>query len=481
MKQSLSEQSLAATSERLGSSNKTFAAQYPGESGRRQPVHTVYGGAHLFRADSARRLGQVAERALAENASDFVVFARAIGLPLAQQLPDVLDYATGLRLRLENDPEAVRAENKPAWLAHAIYTRVQEKLSREPVEDFRIDFEDGYGNRPDSEEDGHAESAAIEVAKGMETGTLPPFIGIRIKPFNEELRARSVRTLDTFISTVLDQSAGRLPDNFVVTLPKITTPEQVSALADIFDLLERQNGLAEGSLKLEMMIETTQSIINAEGRINLPLLLQAARGHCTAAHFGTYDYTASCSITAAHQHMTHPSCDFAKHMMQVSLAGTGVWLSDGATNIMPVGPHRAAEGSSLSQDQIEENRAVVHRSWKLHYDHIQHSLVGGFYQGWDLHPAQLPTRYAAVYAFFLESLDAASERLRNFVEKAAKATLVGDVFDDAATGQGLLNYFLRALNCGALTEDEGLRLSGLTRDELRSGSFVKILKARQNL
>ena len=481
MKQSLSEQSLVTISERLGSSNSRFAAQYPGESGRRQPVHTVYGGAHLFRADSARRLGQVAERALAENASDFVVFARAIGLPLAQQLPDVLDYATGLRLRLENDPEAVRAENKPAWLAHAIYTRVQEKLSREPVEDFRIDFEDGYGNRPDSEEDSHAESAAIEVAKGMGTGTLPPFIGIRIKPFNDELRARSVRTLDVFVSTVLAESAGRLPDNFVVTLPKITTPEQVSALADIFDLLERQNGLAEGSLKLEMMIETTQSIINAEGRISLPLLLQAARGRCTAAHFGTYDYTASCSITAAHQHMMHPSCDFAKQMMQVSFAGTGIWLSDGATNIMPVGPHRAPEGASLNQDQIEENRAVVHRAWKLHYDHIQHSLVGGFYQGWDLHPAQLPTRYAAVYAFFLESLDAASERLRNFVEKAAKATLVGDVFDDAATGQGLLNYFLRALNCGALTEDEGLRLSGLTRDELRSGSFVKILKNRQSL
>jgi hypothetical protein len=179
--------------------------------------------------------------------------------------------------------------------------------------------------------------------------------------------------------------------------------------------------------------------------------------------------------------MMHPACDFAKHMMQVSFAGTGIWLSDGATNIMPVGPHRAAEGRSLTQDQIEENRTVIHRAWKLHYDHVQHSLVGGFYQGWDLHPAQLPTRYAAVYAFFLESLDAASERLRNFVEKAAKATLVGDVFDDAATGQGLLNYFLRALNCGALTEAEALRLSGLTLEELHSGSFLKILRTRQDL
>jgi citrate lyase beta subunit len=481
MKISVPETKLETINESLRASNSAFMEKYPGETGRRQPVHTVYGGAHLFRADSARRLGQVAERALAENAPDFVVFARAIGLPRSNELPDVLDYATGLRNRLENEPEAVRRENKAAWLAHAIFARVQEKLRREPVEDFRIDFEDGYGNRPDVEEDGHAESAAIEVANGVGSGTLPPFIGIRIKPFNEELRARSMRTLDIFVSTVVDRVGGKLPDNFVVTLPKITTPEQVAALADLFDLLEKQTGLAAGSLRMEMMIETTQSIIDNEGRINLPLLLRAARGRCTAAHFGTYDYTASCSITAAHQHMMHPACDFAKHMMQVSFAGTGIWLSDGATNIMPVAPHRAAEGARLTQDQIDENRTIVHRAWKLHYDHIQHSLTGGFYQGWDLHPAQLPTRYAAVYAFFLESLDAASERLRNFVDKAAKATLVGDVFDDAATGQGLLNYFLRALNCGALTEEEALQLSGLTHDELRSGSFVKILKRRQQL
>jgi hypothetical protein len=180
--------------------------------------------------------------------------------------------------------------------------------------------------------------------------------------------------------------------------------------------------------------------------------------------------------------MLHPACDFAKHMMQVSFGGTGIWLSDGATNIMPVAPHRFTEGGPpLTPEQIIENRTVVHRAWKLHFDHIQHSLENGYYQGWDLHPAQLPTRYAAVYSFFLESLDAASERLKNFVEKAAKATLVGDVFDDAATGQGLLNYFLRAINSGALTEEEAIELSGLTLAELRSGSFVKILNNRQNL
>ncbi len=448
MKRALSDEAMREVWSGLQEANAAFAREFPGESGRRQPVHTVYGGAHLFKADSARRLGALARRSLEQYAPDAATFARAIALP--------------------------------AGLAETVYTRVTEKLAREPVEDFRIDFEDGYGNRPDDEEDGHAESAASEVAAGMEAGALSPFIGIRIKPLTEELRARSLRTLDIFVSTLVEKSGGRLPSNFVVTLPKITVPEQVSALAGVFAELERANHLAGGSLKMEMMIETTQSIINHRGEINLPLLLRAAEGRCVAAHFGTYDYTASCSITAAHQHMMHPACDFARHMMQVAFAGTGIWLSDGATNIMPVPMHRAAEGGpALTNEQVEENQRVVWRAWRLHYEHIQHSLTNAFYQGWDLHPAQLPTRYAAVYAFFLESLDAASERLSNFVEKAAKATLVGDVFDDAATGQGLLNYFLRALNCGAITEDEAVRLSSLTVAELRSGSFVRILKGRQ--
>jgi citrate lyase beta subunit len=445
---------------RLQQANTEFARDYPGETGRRQPVHTVYGGAHLFKSDTPQRLGTLALRALEQFAPDAHTLARAVGLSNDEQSPD---------------------DDKPVELAHTIYERVLEKLRREPVEDFRIDFEDGYGNRPDAEEDAHAEQAAREVASGMKAGTLSPFIGIRIKPFTEELHARSIRTLDIFLSTLVTESGGKMPPNFVVTLPKITVPEQTATLASLFDLLEPQLGLPANTLRMEMMIETTQSIINNDGAINLPLLLAAARGRCIAAHFGTYDYTAACNITAAHQHMMHPSCDFAKHMMQVSFAGTGIWLSDGATNIMPVAPHRATEGTPLTPEQAEENRSTVHRAWRLHYEHVQHSLRGGFYQGWDLHPAQLPTRYAAVYAFFLESLDAASERLRNFVEKAAKATLVGDVFDDAATGQGLLNYFLRAINSGAITEAEALQLSSLSLPELRSGSFVKILKERQHL
>jgi hypothetical protein len=482
MKTSLSEETITELTAPLQAANNAMSAKYPGESGRRQPVHTVYGGAHLFRSDSAQRLGNVARRSLQEYGPDFVTFAQAIGLPGAETLPKSEAEIARLAKTFAENADTQRQEDKAAWMAQTIFGRVQEKLQREPLEDFRIDFEDGYGNRPDAEEDGHAESAAIEVAAGMGAGTLPPFIGIRIKPFTEELRRRSMRTLDIFLSTVLDKSGNQLPSNFVVTLPKITVPEQCAALADLFESLEAKTGLTSGSLQMEMMIETTQSIINDEGRINLPLLLQAARGRCVAAHFGTYDYTASCNITAAHQHMMHEACDFARHMMQVSFAGTGIWLSDGATNIMPVAPHRAGkDGPPLNPQQLFENQEVVHRAWKLHYDHIQHSLTNAYYQGWDLHPAQFPTRYAAVYAFFLDGLAAASERLSNFVEKAAKATLVGDVFDDAATGQGLLNYFLRATNCGAITEDEALRLSSLTPDELQSGSFVKILKNRQKL
>jgi hypothetical protein len=443
MTTTLSQESLQQITGSLKSSLASFAARYPGESGRRQPVHTVYGGAHLFKSDTAPRLGSLALRAFETYAPDAATFAQVLELP--------------------------------AKLADTIYERVREKITREPVEDFRIDFEDGYGTRPDAEEDGHAASAAGEAAKGFAAGTLPPFIGIRIKTFSEELHARSIRTLDLFLTTLVEQSGGRLPENFVVTLPKIVLAEQVTTLVDIFDLLETRLNLPENSLKMEMMVETTQSIINQRGESNLPKLLEAARGRCVAAHFGTYDYTASCSITAAYQDMLHPACDFARHAMQVSFGGTGIWLSDGATNIMPVAPHRG----ELTAEQEAENRAVVHRAWKLHYEHTRHSLANAFYQGWDLHPAQLPTRYAAVYTFFLEGLDAASERLRNFVAKAAQATLVGDVFDDAATGQGLLNYFLRAINCGALTEQEAQDLTSLTLEELRSGSFVKILRNRQ--
>jgi citrate lyase beta subunit len=432
----------------LSGANKAFMRHYPGESNRRQAVHTVYGGAHLFKADSSQKLGAVALRSLQEYAPD------------AKTLADVLG----------TDGDEVFAQK--------VYDRVVEKLKREPVEDFRLDFEDGYGNRPDAEEDGHAASSAVEVARGLKENSLPPFIGIRIKPLSEDLRVRSVRTLDIFITALLGETGGRLPENFVITVPKVQLPEQVAAAARLFEILEQRNRLPAGALRIEPMIETPQAIINQRGEIALGSLVDAANGRCRSVHFGVYDYTASAGITAAYQTMGHPSCDFARQMMLVSLAGTGIHLSDGATNILPAGPHRASEGKPLTADQLRQNRESVHGAWRLGFDDNMHSLRNGFYQGWDLHPAQFVTRYAAVYAFFLDSLTSASGRLKTFVEKAALASLFGDVFDDAATGQGLLNFFLRGIACGAITEQEALA-TGLTLDELRSRSFLKILQGRR--
>ncbi len=435
----LSDQSLRALASRLKSQHDRFAREYPGESGNRQPLHTVYGGAQLFKSDTTKKLGDLALKALGQYAPNAATFAEAIGI----------------------DP----------GVAETVYTRVQEKLKREAVEDFRIDFEDGYGIRADAEEDEHAIQSAKQTAKGIADGTLSPFIGVRIKSLSGELAGRALRTLDIFLTNL----GGRLPANFVVTLPKITAPEQVETLVAAFEALEPKLGLAKGSLKVECMVETTQSILDHDGSSMLSKFLDAAQGRMTGAHFGTYDYTANCDITAAYQAMRHPACDFAKHMMKVAYAGTGVFLSDGATTTMPVAPHK---GDALTDEQKRENTRSVHSAWRLHADDIRHSLANGFYQGWDLHPAQLPSRYATVYAFFLKSLPATRDRLKNFINKAAQATLHGDTFDDAATGQGLLNFFLRGVNCGALTEDEALS-TGLTIDEFRGRSFLKILNNRR--
>ncbi len=437
---------LAEATAALREANLAFAAAHQGEGPGRQPVHTVYGGAQLFGADSVPKLGRIALAAMDQYAPNAAALGEALGI-----------------------------SEHPAL--DRIATRVREKLEREPIEDFRIDFEDGYGNRPNAEEDGHAAQVVRELVAGGRAGTLSPFIGMRVKPLNEELRARSVRTLEMVTTGLVEANA--LPERWVVTIPKITIIEQVEYTVALLRSLERKLGLADRTLLFEAMIETPQIVLDTSGRALMPRLLAASDGRLRGAHFGTYDYTAGINITAAHQRMRHLACDFAKHVMQVAFAGTEVWLSDGSTTVMPVPVHRPAKkGGNLSAEQDAENRASVHAAWKLHYDDVRHSLAGGFYQGWDLHPAQLVSRYGALYSFFLEGIDAAGVRLHNFVEKAAQATLVGDVFDDAATGQGLLNFFLRGINSKAITETEALRMTGLTQEDFLSRSFVKIMKAR---
>jgi citrate lyase beta subunit len=428
--------------ERLRRANAAHAASLPGETGGRQPVHVVYGGAHLFKSGTPARLGEIALQSLRTNAADAEDFAACLGIAPA--------------------------------LAGTVYSRVVAKLEREPIEDYRIDFEDGYGYRPDEEEDKDAITSARQLAAGLGGPHFPPCFGFRVKPLTDALHARSTRTLQLFIGTLVEESGGKLPPNFVVTLPKVTSAEQVSVLADLLDLMESRTQLEPGIIRIELMMETVQSIVTKDGRIALPELIDAARGRCRGAHLGAYDYSAECDITASYQGMNHPSCDFARHMMQVCLSGRGIWLADSLTSTMPVAIHK---GAGLTSQQSQENRESVRRAWKLHFDDTRRSLRNGFYQGWDLHPGQLPPRYAAVYSFFLEGLTASSERLRNFVAKAAQATTAGSAFDDAATGQGLLNFFLRGMNCGAITEAEAVA-AGLTLDELRTRSFPAIMARR---
>jgi citrate lyase beta subunit len=436
----LTDHSVESWGDRLRRIGAEVARTLPGEGPERQPVHTVYGGAQIFGVTTTEKMGDVALAALDR------------WLPDPETLSQVLGLSPGL--------------------AQQVHPLVREKLIREPVEDYRIDFEDGYGHRPDDEEDGHARGAALAMAEAADAGALSPYVGIRIKSLTGELHRRALRTLDLFVTTAVEQSGG-LPSGFVVTLPKIQHVEQVEVLVEALAELEAKLGI--DPIPMELMVETPQTVLDGDGTAGVRKFVDAGAGRVRGAHFGTYDYTASLNITAAYQSMTHPACDFARDVLQVSLAGTGVWLSDGATNVMPVPIHR---GQPLTPAQEDENRRVVHDVMRLHHDHIRHSLSHAYYQGWDLHPAQLPTRYAAVFSFFLEGLDDAGKRLANFIDSAAQATLVGEVFDDAATGQGLLNYFLRAINCGAIDEREAVDRTGLTVEEIRTRSFLTILEGR---
>lgn len=475
MKLSINSEQKETLLDELKVANLKFQKTYPGDKPDRQAVHTVYGGANLFKSDTCVKMGEIALRNLQTYAPNFVTLANVLQLKGYEHLPHLekdIEYLTG-KLDNMNDEER---KKEVSWLAYSVYNKIVKKLQTEPVEDFRIDFEDGFGNRPDHEEDATAVNAANELAIGMQNQTISPFIGIRIKPFTEDLKNRGVRTLDIFLTTLLEKTGGKLPDNFIVMLPKVTIPEQVITMVRLFEILEKENNLQPGTLKMETMVEATQIVMDDEGRNPLMKIVRASEGRLIAAHFGTYDYTASAGITAKYQTMSHPVCDFAHHMTKVALGGTGIHLSDGATNVMPIGPHR---GENLTYEQQKENRESVYNAWKIGFNHTTHSLINGRYQGWDLNPAQLPMRYAATYNFFLSSYEDAVFRLKSFVERAAISTLTGDIFDDAATGQGLLNFFLKAMNCGAITEEEALA-TGLTLDEIRSRSFYRILEGRRS-
>jgi hypothetical protein len=303
-------------------------------------------------------------------------------------------------------------------------------------------------------------TAAREVAAAMAAGTLPWRVGIRVKSWGTNERARCERTLRLFLATVME-SAGRLPEGFIVNLPKVTSVEQVQEFDGILSACERERGLPDGSISLEVMVETPSIVMGPDGRSPLPLLLKVGKTRVGGAIFGAYDFTSALGITASQQTLRHPSCDFARNMMLVALAGSWVHLSDGATATLPV-PIHDAKGGALTPAQAEENRRSVHAAWRVHRENIRHAMSCGFYQGWDLHPAQLVSRYAATFEFFIEGLEPAAARLKNFIAKSAQATRLGSAFDDMATGRGLGNHFRRALSAGAITQAEMDSLLGFS-------------------
>ena len=350
--------------------------RYPGQPPGRQPVHTVYVPADKVHSGLVAEWGAAARAALSRHPP----------LPFAEELAD----------------------------------RVAAKLAREPIEDLRIDFEDGYGVRSGDEEDKAVGSAAAAIRDHR-----PPFVGIRIKSLEGPTRHRAVRTLDMFLQA-LGTSA------FVVTLPKVSAVEQVDAMVLLCGRLESAYRLPDGSLRFELQVETPAAVLGADGVATVARMVHAAQGRCAGLHYGTYDYSAACGIAAAYQSMDHPAADHAKAIMQVAAAGTGVPVCDGSTNVLPVGETDA-----------------VQAAWRLHSRLVRRSLERGFYAGWDLHPAQLPTRYAATYAFFRSGVAAATDRLDAYLRRNP-----GGVLDEPATARALAGFLLRGLDCGALDPDE---------------------------
>ena len=371
------------------------------------------------------------------------VYQQAAALGLASK---VLPQAT-----FAADADAfVDAFRVPVDVTERTRERTVVRLERQPVEDLRVDFEDGYGIRDDDEEDRHAEEAARAVLATRGDAIAPRWFGLRVKSFDDDrLEARSLRTLDRFVATLLAPGGGGLPDGFVVTFPKVTAPTQVERFAAALGAVESRYGLAPASLRFEVQVETPRSVLGPDGAAAAPRIVEAADGRLTAMHLGVFDYTASLGLMPWEQRLDHPANDFARQVLQVALAGTGVWVSDGSSNVVP----------------RNDETPVVRAAWRTHADHVRHSLSNGFYQGWDLHPAHLASRYAAVYGWLLERFDGAIERVTAWREGAPAR----GVLDEPATIASLLRYLRFAVASGAVDESDVLSETGLPREELLGG------------
>ncbi|HEX4698669.1 MAG TPA: 2-oxo-4-hydroxy-4-carboxy-5-ureidoimidazoline decarboxylase [Actinomycetes bacterium] len=397
---------LGELDELLAPADAALSAGWPGEPAAPQPVHTLYLPADRVDHDVLATVGTSALAAV--EGIDAAAMARISGL----------------------DPA----------LVEDVWPRVLAKLTRQPVEDLRADLEDGYGHRSDDEEDRDA-AASGAVLAGLSGPSAPLVRGVRVKSLEALTRRRGVRSLDLVLAALGDG----LPPGFVVTLPKVTSVDQVAAMVVLCERLEAAHGLPGGALRFEVQVETPQVVLGPDGTATVAAVVHEARGRCTGMHFGTYDYSAALGVAPDQQAMDHPVADHAKDVMQVAAAQTGVRVSDGSTNVLPVG-----------------DRGQVEAAWALHARLVRRSLSRGIYQGWDLHPAQLPTRYLATFAFFRSGLAVAIERLSAYLERRS-----GQVLDEPATAAALAGYVLRGLDCGAVDRAEVVAAGGPGPAELR--------------
>ncbi|OBB26242.1 aldolase [Mycolicibacterium peregrinum] len=416
---------LADVDRRLSAADAQLVNRYPGDDGRRQPIHTVYIPGNRYTATMPADWGATA-LAAAKDAGGLDAVASLVGA------------STG-------------TDCEPETLA----SLVENKLTTEPIEDLRIDFEDGYGTFDDATEDADVEAAIAALRVALDAGTSTPFVGTRFKCFEAGTRARGLRTLDMFVSGLVE--SGGLPDGLTLTLPKVTSVDQVEAMAEVASALEVANDLPAGRIRFEVQVETPQAILGADGRAPVAQFIHAGAGRVSSLHYGTYDYSASLGIAAAYQSMEHPAADHAKNVMQLAVAGTGVHMSDGSTNILPVGE--------------PDNVAMA---WKLHARLVRRHLERGIYQGWDMHPAQLVTRYLATYAFYRGAFAPAAIRLRNYVHR-----LDSTVMDEPATARALANVIHRGSVCGALTVDEIETATDLSMSSVRGIALGRTTRSNQ--
>lgn len=385
----------------LAAVDHALATRYAGDRTGRQPVHTCYVPADKFTSTMSADYGNAALQAI----TDFI--------------PDPQAFTSNLGIE-DHD---------------VVWEKLITKLNTEPVEDVRVDFEDGYGIRASEEEDEHVAQAIPHMSESD-----VPFIGMRIKCFEPLTRARGLRTLDSIVTGL----SGNLPENFIITLPKVTYAEQVTVMAKACTELEMALGLPDHRLGFEVQVETAQAILGPDGAATVAKMIDAGDGRVTAFHYGTYDYSASVGVSAAYQAMDHPAADYAKLVMQVAAAGTGVRLSDGSTNILPVG----------TKDEVLS-------AWQLHYSLVRRHLTRAYYQGWDLHPHQLVTRHLATIVFYREGFTAGVNRLINYLGRAETG-----VADEPATAIALARYVIRGIEAGAVSAEELKTASGLSVEDL---------------